>query len=462
MAKAFVLVVDDEPAIRETVAEILLDEGYEIATAENAESARQARKARRPDLILLDVWMPDSDGVSLLKEWQQAGLEQPVVMMSGHGTVETAVEATRHGAYDFLEKPLSLAKLLLTVERALEAGKLKQENQGLKKQLAISAPDAEPIGSSKVMQELKASIERAAQHDAWVLFEGEAGTGKETLARYLHNRSKRAAAPFVALAPGLLGREQAALELLGSEQGGQIRYGMLERAQGGSLFIDEITDLSVDAQMLLAAALQRRALTRIGSQQSILIDVRVLSSSSKDLEAEVRAGRLREDLLYALRVVPMRVPALRERPEDIPELVKHFAEQLAQRDGLPFKLISIGAQNRLRTHAFPGNLRELKNLVQRLLIMAPSPEISAVEVEASLGQSPQAVLQSAAQAGAAVNVDLNLPIRDAREQFEREYLLHQLKLAGGSVGKLAKVVGLERTHLYRKLRALGLELSESN
>jgi len=461
MFKAYILVVDDEPAIRETVSEVLQDEGFEVATAEHAARARELRRARRPDLILLDVWMPDTDGVSLLKEWSDAGgLDQPVVMMSGHGTVETAVEATRHGAYDFLEKPLSLAKLLVTVERALEAGRLKFENQGLRKQLALEPTVPEPAGNSRAMQELRGQLERVAQHEAWIMLLGEAGTGKESLARYVHTRSRRAEQAFVAVTPGMLPREHAAAELLGIEQNGQVRYGLIERAQRGTLYIDEVTDLNPELQMLLAAALQRRELIRVGGSAGVPLDVRVISASAKDLEQEVRAGRLREDLLYQLRVLPVRVPPLRERVEDIPDLLKQAVAQLAHRDGLPYKSFVIAAQNRLRQHAFPGNLRELRNLVQRLLIMAPGDEISAADVEAALNPSPAAVLASAGAAGAGVNVDLNLPIREAREQFEREYLLHQLKLAGGSVGKLSKVVGLERTHLYRKLRALGVDLSD--
>lgn len=467
MARAHVLVVDDEPAIRETVADILGDEGYQVTTAENAAAARAARRNRRPDLILLDVWMPDTDGVSLLKEWaEQGGLDQPVVMMSGHGTVETAVEATRLGAYDFIEKPLSLARLLLMIERALEAGALKAENQGLKQRLAPSGP--EPLGASKQMQDLRAAAERVAGHEAWVLIQGEAGTGKESLARWIHGRSARAEKAFVAVAPGLIARTQAAIELFGSETGGELRYGLIERAQGGTLFIDEVGDLDAELQLMLASALTRRQLTRVGGHQAVAIDVRVIAATARDLDAEVRAGRFREDLLYQLRVVPLRLPPLRERSEDIPELVRQLAEELPARERLPYRRFSIAAQNRLRQHGYPGNLRELRNLVQRLLIMGSSEEVELAEIELALGPvvaaavapEPEPAARGSTAGQPQLLVDLSLPMREAREQFEREYLLHQLKLAGGSVGKLAKTVGLERTHLYRKLRALGVELKD--
>lgn len=461
MSRAHVLVVDDEPAIRETVADILGDEGYTVSCAENASAAREARRNRRPDLILLDVWMPDTDGISLLKEWAQAGgLDQPVVMMSGHGTVETAVEATRLGAYDFIEKPLSLARLLLMIERALEASALRQENTGLRQQLVDTVP--EPAGSSRPMVELRQHAERVAGHDAWVLISGEAGTGKESLARYIHARSARAERPFVAVAPGMIARSQAAIELFGSESGGELRYGLIERAQGGCLFIDEVADLDPELQLMLASALSRKQLTRVGGQQPVALDLRVIAASARDLDGEVRGGRFREDLLYQLRVVPLRIPALRERAEDIPELVRQLAETLPQRERLPYRRFSIAAQNRLRQHGFPGNLRELRNLMQRLLIMGAHEEVDAAEVEQALGAVGAVVVTPPPVTLPAhmLAVDLSLPMREARELFEREYLLHQLKLAGGSVGKLSRNVGLERTHLYRKLRALGVELGE--
>lgn len=456
MAASHILVVDDEPDIRSMVQEILVDEGYQVEVAAGAAAARAALRTRRPDLVLLDVWMPDTDGISLLREWSQGGRPpMPVVMMSGHGTIETAVEATRLGAYDFIEKPISLAKLLLTVERALEATRLLQENEGLRRRL----PELqEPLGQSRAMSELRSQIERAAQTEACVLFEGEPGTGKQVLARFLHERSPRRERPFVVVSGGALMKPDAARDLFGVEEGGELRYGLIEQAQGGTLYLDEIAALGSELQTRLAAALAARQFTRVGGQDLVPLQARIVSGSSKDLAREVDEGRFQEALLYQLRVLPMRVTPLRERPEDIPELLRHFAESFADRDQLPYRRFTVAAQNRLRLYAWPGNVRELSNLVQRLLILGQGDEVELAEVEAALG--PARADKAKADSGLAL--DLGLPLREAREQFEREYLVHQLKLAGGSVGKLAKAVGLERTHLYRKLRALGVELKDGD
>lgn len=454
MAQAHILVVDDEPDIRHLVQDILLDEGYQVEAAENAAAARHALRLRKPDLVLLDIWMPDTDGISLLREWCAGGAPaMPVVMMSGHGTIETAVEATRLGAYDFIEKPISLAKLLLTIERALESTRLKQENEGLRRRVA---EPLEPLGSSRAMQELRTQVERVAATDAFVLIEGEAGTGKQVLARYLHARSVRRERPFVVVSGASLTREHAARELFGSEQSGELRYGLLEQAQGGTCYIDEVALLDQELQTRLTAALSTRHLIRVGGSEPVALDVRVVAGSSRPLAAEVDSGRFQEALYYLLRVVPLKSLPLRERPEDIPELLRHFADYFPDRDQLPYRRFSMAAQNRLRQYAWPGNVRELSNLVQRLLILGQGPEIDLAEVEAALGP----VRPDKARAEAPVAIDLGLPLREAREQFEREYLVHQLKLCGGSVGKLAKAVGLERTHLYRKLRSLGVELKD--
>ena len=453
-----ILIVDDEPGIREMARDVLQDEGYRVSVAENGAAARAARRAARHDLVLLDVWMPDIDGISLLKEWVNSGsLDCPVVMMSGHGTVETAVKATRLGAYDFIEKPISLAKLLLSIERALETSQLRQENQGLKRgSESATESSLEPRGNSRAMVELRAQIDRVAGRDAWILIEGEAGTGKAQLARYVHAKSQRASGPFIAVAAGSIAREHAFRELFGSEVDGELRYGLIERAQGGTLFLDEVADLDAELQLKLAGALSQGSITRLGGQTPLALDVRVIATSSKSLETEVKAGRFRDDLYYALNVVPLRTVALRERPEDIPELAGALTESLNAREGLPYRSLTMAALNRLRQHPFPGNLRELKNLIQRLMILGEGSEIELIEVEHALGP----VLPERPAALAATELDMSLPLKEAREQFEREYLLHHLRLAGGSVGKLARVVDVERTHLYRKLRALGVDLKE--
>ncbi len=451
MSDAYVLVVDDEPDIRELVREILEDEGYEVAVAEDATAAREALRSRRPDLVLLDIWMPDVDGITLLKEWSREGeLPFPVIVMSGHGTVETAVEATRLGAYDFLEKPLSLAKLLLTVERALETEQLRRENVGLRRR---AQPVSEPIGRSPVMQQLREQARRLAAHDAWALIGGEAGSGKRTLARYIHLLSARRQGPFVELAGSALARDRAAAELFGVESADGIHYGALEQASGGVLFLDEVADIDPETQARLLNALETQSFVREGGLEPVRVNVRVLAASSRDLAAEVAAGRFRQDLYYRLNVVPLVVPPLREHCEDVPELLAHYVDQFVSQDHLPYRSFSVAAQNRLRNYSWPGNVRELKNLVQRLLILGSGERIELEEVEAAL--------RSTTPAGEAAPVALfELPLREAREAFEREYLRQRLEACGGSVGRLAKLAGMERTNLYRKLKALGISVGQ--
>ena len=451
MPSARILIVDDEPDIRSTVKEILEDEGYAVSVAESAAAAREARRGERPDVVLLDVWMPDLDGISLLREWnERGGLPCPIIMMSGHGTIETAIEATRLGAYDFVEKPLSLAKLLLTVERALEASRLRRENEGLRSQLAMPL---DPVVTSRAMQSLKAQMEKLSAHDAWILVRGERGTDKEARARWLHEKSGRGNGPFVTVAPGSIARDHAARALFGSEDNGSVQYGLIEQANGGTLYLDEVADLDPELQLRLSSAFSRRGLIRCGAPDAVPIDLRVIAATAQDLDAAVQAGKFREELYYQLNVVPLQVPALRERIEDIPELLRYYADFFANRDKLPYRLFPVAVQNRLRNHPWPGNLRELRNLVQRLLILGNAPEVALEEVELALGQAAP-VRASAARP---LDVDFALPLREAREQFERAYLLHQLGEAGGSVGRLAKAVGMERTHLYRKLKDLGID-----
>ena len=452
MASGLVLVVDDEPDIRSTVKEILEDEGYQVVVAEDAAAAREARRSARPDVVLLDIWMPDLDGISLLREWSASGaLSCPVIMMSGHGTVETAVEATRLGAYDFVEKPISLAKLLLTIERARETTRLKRENDGLRQQFALPL---DPVGSSKLMQALRAQLERLAQHETGIVIYGEPGTGKESLARWLHERSSRRRGPFVAVATGNIPREHLINALFGAEGVDGIQQGLLEQASGGTLFLDEVAELDPELQQRLASVLERRALVRSGGAVPAALDLRVIAATAQNLEAQVKAGRFREELFYLLNVVPLQVPPLSKRGEDVPELLRLYVDFFANRDHLPYRHFPVDVQNRLRNYAWPGNVRELRNLVQRLLIMGSTDQVTLEEVETALGNQPPMAPPPTGAAG----IDFSLPLREAREQFERMYLLRQLQEAGGSVGKLAKVVAMERTHLYRKLRDLGVDV----
>lgn len=450
MSKAHVLVVDDEPDIRQLVQEILEDENYEVSVAENAESARHARRTRRPDAILLDIWMPDTDGITLLKEWSEGAageqLDIPVIMMSGHGSVEMAVEATRLGAYDFIEKPLSIAKLLLAVRHALEAAGLKQENIGLR---SGAQPVAEPVGRSNVMTNLREQAKRIAQHDTAVLVTGESGSGKEVLARYIHRNSSRRSGPFLRVAVAGMADDNASVELFGAEHGETVHFGSLEGTNGGTLFLEDVADMNLDVQARLVSALTRQAFLRVGGVEPVRINVRIVAATSHDLAAAVQNGRFREDLYYQLNVVPLHVPPLREHREDIPELLDYYVNMLVTQENLPTRRFSVAGQNRLRNYDWPGNVRELRNVVQRLLILGSGPEIDPHEIESALGTAPK-IPQSEVYGG------FELPLKEAREQFERLYLEHQLKQSGGNITKMASRVGMERTHLYRKLRGLGI------
>jgi len=450
MSARHILVVDDEPDIRNLVQEILEDEGYTVATAGGGEAARKARRTRRPDLIMLDIWMEDVDGITLLREWSEGGdLPCPVVMMSGHATVETAVEATRLGAYDFIEKPISLAKLLLTVERAFESARLQRENVDLREYAQLVV---EPVGRTAVMEKLREQARKISQHNSWVLISGESGVGKRTFARYIHQQSPRCDGPFTEIAVGSISEENSAAELFGHENGDTIHYGRLEQANGGTLYIDDIADMDLQTQARLLSVFQTHSFIRLGGSEAVEVDLRVIASTHGSLEEEVAAGRFRDDLLYHLNVVPLHIPALREHADDVHDLLNFFIDHMVTHEKLSYRYFNVAAQNRLRNYEWPGNIRELRNLVQRLLILGSGDEIDITEIEQALSTHVAADASTGS-----TQISYDLPLREAREQFEHDYLLHQLKEVGGSVGKLAKRVGMERTHLYRKLRALGID-----
>ncbi len=445
------LVVDDEPEIRRLVCEILEDEGYKVTTAENAKEAKALKISINPHLILLDIWMPDMDGITLLKEWvSEDSLQCPVVMMSGHGSVESAVESTKLGAYDFLEKPLSMAKLLLIVARALEASDLQKENAGLKQQLVT---DIEPIGKSAVIARTKDQIKRLAQHDTRVLFAGEAGVGKELYARYLHNNSARRDGPFIDVSVGSISPENAAVEFFGKESHEKIYTGLLERANRGTLFLSEIAGMDQETQLRLLSALASSSFLRVGGSEAVRVDVRVLASTRIDLADEVRQGRFRHDLYYLLNEVTLEIQPLREHSEDIPGLLAFYIDYFVSHDKLAFRKFSMAAQNFLRNYGWRGNVRELKNLVQRLMILGVGEEIELDEVKSALG-----TVIADPTPSASVPDFYNLPLKDARDQFEKAYLEYHFERSGGSVAKLSAAVGIERTHLYRKLHSLNIKL----
>jgi DNA-binding NtrC family response regulator len=450
MSTARILVVDDEADIRGLVREILTEEGYAVDVAANAAEARAACAREAPDLVLLDIWMPDTDGISLLREWQQSqSLSAPVVMMSGHGTVETAVEATRLGAVDYVEKPLSLAKLLRTVTSALEEG-------GRRRQAARSLlpPLLAPVGRSRVMRELREQAKQIAPHEAALLILGEPGTGREAFARYIHSLGVRKSGPFVTLTAGSLTDENAEAALYGSESAGTVRAGALEQAERGVLFVNELGDLPPAAQRLLLAAVDSGTFQRQGGTTPVACRARLMCSAQPAFEAR-GTPPFRQDLLSQLSVLTLRVPPLRDYAEDVPDLLRYYVDRLVDDQRLPFRRFSVAAQNRLRNYPWPGNIRELKNLVHRLLIQGGDEEIELAEIEREI--SAQATGDEPL-----VKQDLlSLPLREAREHFERAYLTQQLQLCSGKVGQLAKRVGMERTHLYRKLRSLGVDFRQS-
>ncbi len=467
MTSAYILVVDDEPDIRELVQEILQDESYEVDIAENGKAARESCLLRRPDLVLLDIWMPDIDGISLLKEWKEncklhSAEEFPVIMMSGHGSVETAVEATRLGAYDFLEKPLSLAKLLLTIEHALQAHYLDKENQTMRQQL-FSVD--EPVGKSEINKRLLQEIEQIAQHDSRVLFAGEPGSGKSKYSRLLHHLSDRSKRPYIELGVATLDEKNSAREFFGAETDGRIYYGVLEQALGGTLYIDDIGDMDLATQGLLLSTLETGKFHRIGGTESILLNCRIITASHYALEHLVSQGKFKAELYYQLNVLQVKIPPLRKHCEDIPDLLNYYRDRFVQQDQFNYRSFSIAGLNKLRNYSWPGNLLELKNLVQRLLVASDNEIISLEEIDKSIEfQLHNSYQNNALSYSNNGNMNENTlsslfeyPLKEAREMFEKAYLEEKLVELGGSVGKVAQIAGVERTHLYRKMKTLGID-----
>jgi DNA-binding NtrC family response regulator len=443
-----ILVVDDEPDIRQVLEEILIDENYSVLTAGNANIARQLLREHRVDLVLLDIWMPDTDGITLLKEWSEQGAGPQVVIISGHGNVETAVDAVRFGAYDFLEKPLSTAKLLVTVERALRDLHLTRENQRLRRRLE---PASTLIGTSTAITEIRQQLQQVANTDSWVLITGEPGSGKGVVARCLHNASARSAAPFIDVSLAAIPDENIGMELFGSTASGMVHPGRFEEANGGTLFLDEIGDLDLAIQAKILSALEQGRFIRIGGGPAVVIDVRIIAATNQDIDAAVASGRFREDLYYRINVIPIKVPPLRDHREDIPDLVAFYVNWIVEQEQLPYRRFTTGALNILRNYQWPGNVRELKNLVQRLLIFNHGTEIDREEAEWVLNRDENSAVDAI---GSSM---LDLPLREARDQFEKHYLNHHLEQSSGNISELAHKIGIERTHLYRKLKGYGIK-----
>jgi two-component system nitrogen regulation response regulator NtrX len=445
MRPSSILVVDDELDIRSTIQEILSEEGYAVETAADASEAHSYYSSSHPDLVLLDIWMPDIDGITLLKQWSEQGdLSCPVVVMSGHGTVETAVEATRLGAVDFIEKPLSLAQLLRTVHGAL-ASRTPSGKTALLAPVSLTIPPAR----SAVMKSLRAAAEELAGAEGPVLLTGETGAGREAYARFMHDLSSRAQASFLAISGAALTERNAADQLIGIQTAEGTQPGALALASGGTLFVDGLQCMGDEAQSLLLRVVEGRELTLAGSHSPAAVNVRLMASLPL-------GANLRSDLLSALSVNSLNVPPLREYRDDIAALLRFHVDRLAEEEGLAFRRFGVAAQNRLRNYGWPGNIRELRNLVKRLLLAGGPEEVGLDEIEPLLGTEAPA-----ASTGIAADL-MSLPMREAREEFERAYLTQQLALCDGKVGKLAERVGMERTHLYRKLRSLGVQFSRGS
>jgi two-component system nitrogen regulation response regulator NtrX len=453
---ADILIVDDENDICELVSGILQDEGYSTRVARDSDSALASIKARRPNLLFLDIWLQGSrlDGLQLLDTAKGEHPELPVVMISGHGNVETAVAAIKRGAYDFIEKPFKADRLLLVADRALEASRLKREVKELK-QFAPIANDL--VGKSAAINQLRQTIEKVAPTNSRILIIGPSGGGKEMCARTLHALSSRASGPFVVINAAAMTPERMEPELFGIEQqnGAQGRKtGALEEAHGGTLFIDEIADMPRETQNKILRVLTEQTFERVGGNSKVTVDVRIVSSTARNLEAEIAAGKFREDLYHRLSVVPIRVPPLAERREDIPLLIDYFMDQISQATGLAKRSIGDDAMAVLQSHDWPGNVRQLRNNVERLMILAggdPSAVISA----SMLPQDVGSMVPSMPNGNGGEQL-MGLPLREAREMFEREYLQAQISRFGGNISRTAEFVGMERSALHRKLKALGI------
>jgi two-component system nitrogen regulation response regulator NtrX len=448
-----VLVVDDEADIRDLVSGVLEDEGYSVRSAADSTSALEAIEDRRPSLVLLDVWLQGSrlDGLQILQEVKRRDPSLPVLMISGHGNLDTAVAAIREGAVDFIEKPFEAERLVHLVARATETDRLRKENESLRLQ---AGADDQLNGTSVAINTVRATLKRVAPTGSRVLITGPAGVGKEIAARMIHQWSTRSSAPFIVVSAAMMSPDRVEEELFGSEADGVARPGLLEQAHGGTLFLDEIADMPITTQGKILRVLTDQSYHRVGGQRPIKVDVRVLSATSRNLQDEIVEGRFREDLYYRLNVVPVRLPPLRERREDIPEIADHFIARFAAERRIAPPSLSDEAVAALQAHDWPGNVRQLRNIIERTIILAPGDRISCIDVDLL----PPEVLDQQGAAGMS-NATLTImgsPLREARESFEREYLKIQIRRFSGNISRTASFIGMERSALHRKLKALGI------
>jgi two-component system nitrogen regulation response regulator NtrX len=453
-----VLIVDDEEDIRDLVAGVLEDEGYDPRTAANSDAAIEALDTRRPSLVLLDVWLQGSrlDGLELLEEIKKRDPSIPVLMISGHGNIDTAVAAIRRGAVDFIEKPFEADRLLHLVARATETERLRRENQVLRARIG---QDDELTGNSSAINSVRATIKKVAGTGSRVLISGPAGVGKEVAARMLHSWSGRADAPFIIVSAARMDPERVEEELFGTEDaGGLVRPGFLEQSHGGTLYLDEIGDMPITTQGKILRVLTEQSFTRVGGQRVVKVDVRVISSTALDLVAEIESRKFREDLYYRLNVVPLVIPPLAERRDDIPSLVEHYLARFAAERRVPPPDVATDAMAALQAGEWPGNVRQLRNVIERTMILAPGDRIGRIELdmlpaETTGGGGAETVGQGAI---------MGAPLREARESFEREYLRVQIRRFSGNISRTATFIGMERSALHRKLKLLGITDDKDN
>lgn len=456
-----ILVVDDESDIRMLIAGVLHDEGYDTRDAANSDSALEVIAARRPNLVILDIWLQNSslDGLELLDVIMRAHPSVPVVMISGHGNIGTAVKAIQRGAYDFIEKPFKADRLLLVVKRAIEAAQLRQENEELRQR---AGPETDLVGKSAAVNHLRQAVERVAPTGSRVLITGPAGSGKEVIARMLHAKSGRSKAPFVALNCATMRADRLEIELFGSESGSGSestrKIGTFERAHNGTLLLDEVADMPPETQGKIVRVLQEQTFERVGGNRRVEVDVRVIASTNQNLSELIAAGEFREDLYYRLNVVPIPVPALRDRREDIPDLTRYFVDRAAKATGLQPRELSDDAIAALQAYDWPGNVRQLRNVIDWILIMAPGEAgqpVSSEMLPPDIGDIAPAILRRESSSEM-----IGLPLREAREVFEKQYLEAQVTRFGGNISRTATFVGMERSALHRKLRLLGINSGE--
>jgi two-component system, NtrC family, nitrogen regulation response regulator NtrX len=447
-----ILLVDDEESIRSTLAGVLGDEGFRVVTAPDGETGIRLADETDPDLVLLDVWLPGIDGIEALQTIKKNHPDLPVVMISGHGSVETAVTATKHGAFDFIEKPLSIDKIVLTINHALELSRLAREYQKLRQELQGSS---DLIGDSKLIRAVREQIDKVGPTEGWVLITGENGTGKELVARAIHLRSTRAVEPFVGVNCAAIPEELIESELFGYEKGAFTgaegrKLGKFDLAHGGTIFLDEIADMSLKTQAKILRILQEQQFERVGGTAPVKVDVRVIAATNKDLAAAIAAGTFREDLYYRLNVIPLHIPPLRDRKDDVPLFVDHFVREFCARSRLPLKTIDPLVMKALLQYSWPGNIREIKNIIERMVILSDGDQIMAKDLPPAL-----------AATGAAAASPYNLPtIKEARAAFEREFLIQKLIENDYNISRTAEEVGMERTTLHRKIKSYGIEIEK--